>query len=88
MDNRQRAINYVRQNRPETSEFAGAIIDHAMEPSLYEKACLDDLLKPGQRRRIKHKRAGVGAHRRAQRKRRQTQLLRRLAHLAAFPGRE
>jgi hypothetical protein len=86
MDNRQRAINYVRRKQLLKTEFVEPIVDHAMEPSVYEKVCLADLLTPAQLRRIKHKRAGLGAHRQAQRTRRKTALARRLEHLSRLYG--
>jgi predicted amino acid dehydrogenase len=83
MDNHSRAVNYLIV-RPDVENVAEAttIIAAAGE----DLSGLARLLTPKQRRRILHKRAGQGAHRQAQRERRQTMLQRRLAHLAALYG--
>ena len=70
-------------------ELAARTVDHALEPSEYEKVSLYDLLTPGQRRRVKHRRSGVSSYNR-QRERRQEQLTRKTAHwseLATLFGR-
>lgn len=58
MDNRQRAINYVRQNYGHDQKLSAQIVDHAMDRSVYEKVHIYDLLTPKQLRRVKHKRGG------------------------------
>lgn len=77
MHNHDRRIRYMLQRRVNgvtTREQAGNLLG-----VLYAGGCEDLPLTPAQRRRVRHHRAGEGAHRQNQRERRRAVLARRLA---------
>lgn len=80
MDNHERRVRYLlAAHRPD------GVIRESIESLLrgaYEAGTGDELLTPAQLRRIRHKRAGQGAHRRAQRGRRMAALAAKLARMA------
>jgi hypothetical protein len=86
MDNRRRAINYVRQNYPivKRKEPAATIVDRAMDPE--QPGSLAQLLTGPQRKRIQRHRGGEGVHRQRQRAASKSRVSRRLAHYAALFG--
>jgi len=75
MDTHERRVGYVLARYPMTFEQADAALWAA-----YRDGTADELLTPAQRRRIRHKRAGTGAHRRSQRGKARARKLRKLAH--------
>jgi hypothetical protein len=83
MDNRQRSVNYVRQNRGDEIP-ADMIVDIGMSMEAFQD--LANMLTPKQLRRIKHKRAGQGVHRQRQREARQERATRRENLLSALFG--
>lgn len=83
MDNLKRRVLYARQRFGTYTTDDGKVhpVYSAEDVLGWIKAGTENsYLTPGQLNRVRHGRAGQGRHRRAQRDRRRTQLLRRLAH--------
>jgi hypothetical protein len=89
VDNRQRTINYLRQNRTwpvteaptNSSEKVRDIPTRLVDVAPAEYVAL--LLKPGQIKRVQKCRGGEGGHRQRQRARRELLLERRISHWTA-----